>query len=147
MNRGQKIAWSQLTVVGVLAVASVILTVLFARKYRYELQEAWWIGSGYATPLLVLTILAPVLIRKRKGRTDIDERDVMIDHRATLAAFGTTYVVFIGVCFTTWVAAGFDRPMPAYWLMRIVLGAWIASVVAHALATVVCYGRGGNEDE
>jgi len=68
---------------------------------------------------------------------------MMIDHRAMLAAFGTTYVFFIGVCCTAWVAAGFDKLMPAYWLMRIVLGAWITSVVAHALATVVCYGRGG----
>ena len=114
MNRGQKIAWSQLAVVGVFAVASVILTVLFLREYGYELQEAWWIGSGYATPLLVLTILAPVLVRKRKGQIDVDERDMMIDHRAMLAAFGTTYIFFIGVCFTTWVAAGFDKPMPAY---------------------------------
>lgn len=142
MNRAQKIAWFQLAVVGVFAVASVILTALFARKYGYELQEAWWIGSGYATPLLVLTILAPVLIRKSKGQIDIDERDMMIDHRATLVAFGTTYVFFIGVCFTTWVAAGFDQPIPAYWLLRIVLGGWMTSVVAHALVTLFCYGRG-----
>lgn len=143
MNRRQKIAWLQLAVVGAAAVMSVILMAFFTRKYAYGFSEAWWIGSAYPTPLLVLTVLAPVFIRKKKGQIDFDERDLMIDRRAMVIAFGTTYVFFIGVCFTTWVAAGFDKPIPAYWLVRIVLGAWITSVLAHALTTIVCYGRGG----
>jgi len=145
MNRGQKIAWFQLAVVGIVAVASVILMALFARKYEYDLAEAWWIGSAYPTPLLVLTVLAPVFIRKKKGQIDFDERDLMIDRQAMVIAFGTTYVFFIGVCSTTWVAAGFDKLIPAYWLMRIVLGGWVTSVMAHALTTIVCYGRGGGD--
>ena len=145
MNRGQKIAWFQLGVVGIVAVASIILTVLFLRKYEYGLSEAWWIGSCYPTPLLFLTVLAPVFIRKKKGQIDSDERDLMIDRQAMIITFGTTYVFFIGACIAAWVAAGFDKLIPAYWLMRIVLGAWVTSIVAHALTTIVCYGRGGGD--
>ena len=142
MNRGQKIAWFQLGVVGIVTVASIILMALFVRKYEYEFLEAWWLGSGYACPVLTLTVLGPLVIfRKRKGRIHCDERDLMIDRRAMVIAFGTTYVFFIGACFTTWIAAGFDKSIPAYWLIRIVLGGWVTSVVAHALTTIVCYGR------
>jgi len=95
--------------------------------------------------LLVLTVLAPVFIRKKKGRIDFDERDLMIDRQAMRIAFLTSYAFFIVVCFTTWVAAGFDKPIPAYWLIRIVLGGWITSVVAHALTTLIKYSRGGKE--
>ncbi|MHC4739288.1 MAG: hypothetical protein ACYS9Y_10335 [Planctomycetota bacterium] len=142
MNRRQKIAWFQLTVVGIVAVVSVILMALFLRKYEYEFVEAWWIGSCYPTPLLVLTALAPVFIRKKKGQIDFDERDLIIDRYAAWIAFGTTYLFFILVCFMTWVAAGFDKLIPAYWLMRIVLGGWVTAVVVHALTTLFCYGRG-----
>jgi len=147
MNRQQKVAWFQLAVVGTAAVMSVILMAFFTRKYAYGFSEAWWIGSAYPAPLLVLTILAPVFIRKKKRQIDFDERDLMIDRRAMVIAFGTTYAFFIFVCFTTWVAAGFDKPIPAYWLIRIVLGGWVTSVVAHALTTIVCYVRGGEDGE
>lgn len=141
MNRGQKIAWFQLAVVGVVMAASLILTGFFVRGYG--LLEAWWLGSAYACPLLVLTVLGPpVIFRKKKGQIDSDERDLAIDRQAMIIAFGTTYAFFIAVSFTTWVAAGFDKPIPAYWLVRIVLGGWVTSIVAHALTTLVCYARG-----
>jgi hypothetical protein len=140
MNRQQKIAWFQLSVVGLLAVASVVLSALFVRKYEYALLEAWWIGSGYMTPFVALTVFAPIFFRKKKGQIDYDERDLTVDRRAMVIAFGSTYAFFIAVCFATWVAAGFDEPIPAYWLVRIVLGGWITSIVAHAFTTLVAYG-------
>ena len=147
MNRRQKIAYFQLILVGVLTVASVILSGLFVRKYEYAHLEAWWIGSGYMTPFVALTVFAPLFFRKKKGQIDFDERDLMIDRQAMLIAFASTYAFFIVVCFTTWVASGFDKPIPAYWLVRIVLGAWITSIVAHALTTLVGYGWGGKDSK
>ena len=147
MNRQQKIAWFQLAVVGTAAVMSVILMAFFIRKNAYGFSEAWWIGSGYSTPLLVLTVLAPAFIRKKKGQIDSDERDLMIDRKAARIAFGTTYTFFILVCFVAWVEAGFDKLIPAYWLVRVVFGAWITSVLAHALITLVCYGWGGKGEK
>ena len=148
MNRQQKVAWSQLAFVGAAGIFSVIAMVLFVRKYAYGLAEAWWIATGYAAPLLILAVIAPpVIFRKRKGRVDCDERDLMIDHYATRIAFGACFVFFVGVCMTTWIAAGVESMIPATWLTRIVYIGWTTTVVAHALTTVVCYGRGGIANE
>jgi hypothetical protein len=98
-------------------------------------------------PFVALTVFAPIFLRKKKGQIDFDERDLMIDRRAMVIAFGSTYAFFIAVCFTTWVVAGLDSLIPAYWLGRIVLGGWITAIVAHALTTLICYGRGGTDGQ
>ncbi|MHC4086912.1 MAG: hypothetical protein ACYSU5_17150 [Planctomycetota bacterium] len=141
MNRRQKIAWLQLAMVGAAAIVNVILMGLFVRKYEYGFLEAWWIGTGYSIPCIILAVLAPpVIFRKKKGQIDFDERDLMIDRQAMQIAFAITYAYFIAVCMTTWVVAGFDKPIPAYWLAWIVLGGWITSIVIHALTILVRYG-------
>jgi hypothetical protein len=147
MNRAQKIAWFQLAVVGMAAVASTILMALFLGKYAYGFSEAWWIGSGYSVPVVALAIFAPVFIRKKKDQIDFDERDLMIDRKAMRITFATSYAFFVAVCMMTWVAAGFDKLIPAYWLVRVVLGGWVTSVVAHALTTIVCYGWEGKGEK
>jgi cytochrome b561 len=148
MNRRQKIAWFQLAIVGAAAIVNIILTGLFVRKYEYGFLEAWWTGTGYSVPCIILAVLAPpVIFRKKKGQIDFDERELTIDHRAMQITFATTYAYFIAVCMTTWVVAGFDKPIPAYWLAWIVLGGWITSIVVHSLTTLVCYGRGGKGEK
>ena len=148
MNRLQKIAWMQLVLVGVAAGYSVIAMMYFMKKYGYAPAEAWWLAAGYAGLLLILAIIAPPLIfRKRKGRVDSDERDLTIDRCATLVAFGAAFVFLIGVCMTTWIAVGVESMIPAVWLTRIVYAVWVTTIVAHALTTVVCYRRGGSANE
>ena len=149
MNRQQKIALFQLALVGIIVVASVILTVVFVRKYEYGFLEAWWFGIGYSTPpFFILAVLAPpIILRKKKRPIDFDERDLMIDRRAMRITFAITYAFFIVACMTTWVVVGFDSLIPAYWLTRIVLGGGVTSIVAHALTTLVCYHLGGKDGQ
>lgn len=148
MNRLQKIAWTQLGLVGAAVGYSVVAMMYFMKKYEYAPGEAWWLAAGYAAPLLILAIIAPPLIfRKRKGRVDSDERDLIIDRFATRIAFGATFVCFIGVCMTTWIVVGVESMIPAVWLTRIVYAVWITTIVAHALTTVVCYRREGLANE
>lgn len=143
MNRLQKIAWSQLAFVAAAASFSVIAMGLFVRKYDYRFAEAWWIAAGYSAPCLILAVIAPpVIFRKKKRQVDSDERDLMIDHYATRIAFGVSFLFFVGVCMTTWVAVGVDSLIPAHWLTRIVYIGWVTTLTAHALTTVVCYGQG-----
>ena len=143
MNRAQKIAWCQLILVGIAAVASVILTGLWMRKYEHGFAQAWWFGSAHPTILIALTVFVPLFFRKKKGQINFDERDLIIDRQAARFAFTASYGFFIVVCFTTWTAVGFDSQIPAYWLARIALGGWIIAILAHALAIIVCYGWGG----
>ena len=148
MNRLQKIAWTQLGFIGVAAGYSVIAMMYFMKKYEYTAAGAWWLATGYAAPLLILAVIAPpAIFRKRKGRVDSDERDLMIDRCAMRIAFGAAFVFFVGVCMATWIAVGVESMIPAVWLTRIVYAAWTTTIAAHALTTVVCYSRGGIADE
>ncbi len=148
MNRQQKIASCQLGFVAAAVIFSVVAMGFFLRKYGYTATEAWWLAAGYAAPLLILAVIAPpVIFRKRKDRVDSDERDLMIDRCAMRIAFGAAFVFFVGVCMTTWIAVGVDSMIPAVWLTRIVYIGWAATIATHALTTIVCYSRGGLTNE
>ena len=133
MNKTQKIAWCQLILVGIAAIASVILTALWMRKYEYGFLQAWWFGSAHPTILVALTVFVPLFFRKKKGQINFDERDLIIDRQAARLAFGASYGFFIVVCFMTWTAVGFGSQIPAYWLARIALGGWITIKKMHTL--------------
>ena len=148
MNRQEKIAWSQLVLLAIAAAFSAVATVCFIWKYDYTAAEAWWLAVGYTAPILILAVVAPpVIFRKRKGQVGSDERDLMIDRCATQIAFCAAFAFFVGVCMTTWIAVGVDNMIPAVWLMRIVYIGWATTIAAHALATVVCYSRGDMPNE
>jgi len=148
MNRLQKIAWFQLTVIVIAAIAGIFNSWLYMQKYEYTFLKAWWFGMGWPVGLcLFLVVFSPLFFRKKKGRVNFDERDLVIDRRATRTAFGAAYFFFIIACITIWETAGLDALIPAYWLSRIMLGGLIMAVVVHPLTTVVCYGRGGKKGE
>ena len=94
-----------------------------------------------------LVVLAPVFFRKKKGRINFDERDLIIDRRAARIGFGASFFFFIAACITIWVVVGMNTAIPAYWLARIVLGGWITAAVAHALTILVCYALGSKGEK
>jgi uncharacterized membrane protein len=148
MNRQQKIAWFQLVVIAIAAVASVVNSGLYMQKYGYTFLKAWWFGTGWPVILCVLlVVLAPVFFRKKKGQINFDERDLIIDRRAARIGFGASVFFFIAVCATIWVAVGIDTAIPAYWLGRIILGGWLTAAVVHAITTVVCYNLGSKGEK
>jgi uncharacterized membrane protein len=142
MNRRQKVAWYQLSLVAAAAVLGVVLMAHFVRIYEYSFVDAWWYGMGYAVLVLILTVFGPLFFRKKKGQVDYDERDLIIDRRAAWIAFGATYAYFILACMITWVVAGVESLIPAYWLTRIVIGGWVTAIVTNAAMVLVFYSRG-----
>jgi len=148
MNRQQKIAWFQLVVIAVATVASVVNSWLYMQKYGYTFLRAWWFGTGWPVILCIsLVVLAPVFFRKKKGRINFDERDLIIDRRAVRIGFGASFFFFMAVCAAIWVTVGIDTAIPAYWLGRIILGVWLIAALVHALTTIVCYGWGGKGEK
>jgi hypothetical protein len=148
MNRHQKIALLNLCIVAAATIASVIIAGLYVRKYGYGFLEAWWFAISY--PIVLVAIWSAITIGisfRKKGRIISDERDLIIDRQAMWIGFGISYVYFIMVCMTVWLAAGVDSLIPAFWLIRIVLGGWIITMIAHSVTTLVCYGRGGKKNE
>lgn len=146
MNRQQKIARLQLIVIAIATIASVVNSMLYMHRHGYTFSQAWWLGSAWPVVLCFFGVmLAPFLLRRRKGRVDFDERDLMIDIRASRIALGASYFFFIAACATLWVSVGIDTPIPAYWLGRIILGGWLTTAIVHALTTIVCYAWGGGQ--
>jgi uncharacterized membrane protein len=147
MNRQQKVARLQLIIIAVAAILSVVNAMFYMYRHGYAFSQAWWSGSGWPVVLCFFgVVLAPLILRKKKGQISFDERDLMIESRASRIALGVSYFFFIAACATLWVSVGIDTPIPAYWLGRIILGGWLTAALVHALTTMICYawaGKGG----
>lgn len=141
MNRWQKIAWLQLTIITIAAILSIINSVPYMHKHGYTFSQAWWLGTGWPVILCFFgVVLAPIFVRKKKGQINFDERDLIIYRTASQIGFGASFFFFIAACATIWVTAGIDTPIPAYWLGRIILGGWLTTATVHALTTIIFYG-------
>jgi len=146
MNRQQKIALLQLTIIAIAAILSVINSVPYMHKHGYTFSQAWWLGSGWPVVFCFFgVVLAPLFLRKKKAQINFDERDLIIYRTASQIGFGASFFFFIAACATLWFAVGIDTPIPAYWLGRFILGGWLTAVTVHALTTIVCYSFGGKD--
>jgi hypothetical protein len=148
MNKRQKVARLQLIIIAVAALASVINSMFYMHRHGFTFSRAWWLGSGWPVVFCFFGVmLAPLFFRKKKGRVDFDERDLMIDNRASRIALGASYSFFMLACMAIWVSVGIDTPIPAYWLGRIILGGWLTTALVHALTTTICYAWEGGRHE
>jgi len=148
MNRMQKVAWFQLSLLVVMAVLSIIFMFHFRTKYEYGYLYAWELGAAHAYPMIILIVLGPLIFfRKKKGRVDYDERDLIIDRQSAVASFaayfGFTLVVFLAM----WLTLGIEKLIPVHRLGNIIFGGFVFAVIAGAVTTLVCYGRGVKDGE
>lgn len=148
MNRQQKIARLQLIIIVICAILSVINSVSYMHKHGFTFSRAWWLGSGWPVIFCFFGVmLSPFFLRKKKGQINSDERDLLIENRASHIAFGASYSFFIVACSTLWYIVGIDTPIPAYWLGRFILGGWLTSAIVHATTTLVYYGWGAKGEQ
>jgi hypothetical protein len=148
MNRQQKIAWLQLIIIAICAILSVINSMSYMHKHGFTFSRSWWLGSGWPVVFCFIGVtLSPFFLRKKKGQINSDERDLLIGNKASQITFGASYSFFIIACSALWYTVGIDTPIPAYWLGRFILGGWLTSVLVHATATIVCYGRGAKGEQ
>jgi len=144
----QKVAWFQLSLLVVMAVLSVIFMFHFRTKYEYGYLYAWELGAAHAYPMIILIVLGPLIFfRKKKGRVDYDERDLIIDRQSAIASLGAYYAFSVVVFVAMWATMGMDTPIPMHWLGGILLGGFVFAVIAGAVTTLICYGRGVKDGE
>lgn len=98
MNRAQKMAWYNLTVI----VASLTIsgTVIGILTILYGMPTALG-GLGFLG-IAALVGLSPILFRKKRGQISFDERDQLIHKRATLAAYSIFWFFFTAACMIPW---------------------------------------------
>ena len=117
-------------------------------RHGYTFSQAWWLGSGWPVAFCFFgVVLSPLFLRKKKGQISFDERDLLIDSRASRIALGASYFFFIAACATLWFAVGIDTPIPAYWLGRFILGGWLTAAIVQAITIIVYYGWTGKGEK
>jgi hypothetical protein len=134
MCQTQKEALFNLVVVG-LALATVL-----------SLYPVFGPSAAAGFGLLGLLGLGPVFYRKRRCRIVADERDHLIQRRATIIAYTVFWLAFVA---SAMLALGFYGAEGAVPVMVVMNAVWLGVmlvVAMHAIATLVQYGWGGVDE-
>jgi len=143
MNRAQKIAWLFVITISLAVVTSIATVVLLYVKFgmpRAQAGLAFLAIAGFGG-------LGPLVFKKDKGPVTCDERGRLINKRAALVAFTTSYL-FVGLaCMIPFCILGPDALLSVNWLPMIFMGAGLITFFVHSLAVLVQYSWGGKDGE
>ena len=136
MNRAQKMAWFNLTVIvaslTISGTAVGILTIL------YGMPKALG-GLGFLG-IAALIGLSPILFRKRRGQISFDERDQLIYRRATFAAYSIFWFFFTAACMIPWWILETGARIRVVLLPCMLAGGYIIFQLVQSVAILVQYG-------
>ena len=143
MNRAQKMAWFLIIAIATgLVMSAVAVTVLyFVVGMPRALAGLACLGiSGFGG-------LAPLIFKENEGKVTFDERDNLINRRAALAGFGSSYL-FIGLaCMIPFFIFGPNKSISVSCLPLIFGGAGLTCFFAHSVAILIQYGRTRKEKD
>jgi hypothetical protein len=140
MNREQKRAWSLVVGMSLALFLVIIAGVLHlldmsgARLFVYAAAVAQ--GAG---------VIVCLRVKPDAGAVTSDERDKEIEKSAYLAGFGAVYLFVIVVSFAPIAILGEDASIPVTWMPGLLVGAGLCQAYAMSIATLVKYGRGGDD--
>ena len=143
MNRAQKIAWFLLTV---LSVTTVLTLAAFGILYAIFGTPIAFAAFGF-TGLSGLAGLAPLIFKKDEGAVDFDERDIQINRRSAIAAFGCSFLFTGLACMVPFLILGPTSSIRVCWLPAIFGGTGLTVYIVHSVAILVQYGKGGQSNE
>lgn len=143
MNRLQKIAWYNLTViVASLAISGAaigILTIMFGMPKALG-------GLGFLG-IAALSGLSPILFREKRSQVNFDERDLLIHKRAILIAYSVFWVFFTAACMIPWWILKTGASIPVVVLPLVLAGGFIIVQLVQSVAILVQYGWRGRKNE
>ena len=139
MNRTQKTAWFTLIV---LVFASVLSLAAFCMGYFVLGVPARRAAGGFGfIGIMGLLGLIPILFKKDKAKVQCDERDVMIQRNAAVAAYATFWVLFVAAAMIPWFVTGPNGTITVNYLPWMVFGGMFVVMLVQALVTLQQYGR------
>jgi len=141
MNRTQKTTWFLIITILSAVVVSGVAVALLAVKIGMPKALA----GGYFLGIAGLGGLAPLIFRKDKGKVRCDERDKLINRRAALAGFGSSYLLVGLVCMIPFFVLGPEANISVVWLPMIFVIACIGCFFGHSVAVLIQYGRGSKD--
>jgi len=135
-------AWWTLTWAGFAFVSSGIATTLM---YFLRGFPAAYAGSAFLG-LFGLAGLSPILFKKDLGRVGCDERDRLINHRAALAAFTTSYLVMGMACMIPFFVMGPNADISIIWGPLIFMAGGFTCFIVYAVAILIQYGSDSRQE-
>ena len=142
MSRQQKYAWFIL-VLFVITVAAYLILLPFIGPLP-ALGAVGFLGfAGFGS----------MFFRRKPGQQEpvMDERDELIQSKASHHAFLASYEWFILACMGGWVLsgcwAGREASVPAFILPLFVFGGMAVFLLAYALTVLILYGREARHGE
>jgi hypothetical protein len=142
MNKAQEWAWLMLFLAPfMVAISGGVFVWLFYLEGRLLMLAAFALWC-------VLLWLLPYMFSKiptKKARAFFDERDKLIQKRATLAGYLGFWFYFVTACIIPLWFVGPTGSISAILLPIILLGGIIIFAIIQNLATLIQYGRGGGD--
>jgi hypothetical protein len=84
--------------------------------------------------------LIPVLFKKAPAQVQWDERDLLIQRNANIAAYATFWVLFVGAAMIPWFVMGPGGTITVSYLAWMVFGGMFVVEIIQAIATLQQYG-------
>jgi len=141
MNRVQKIAWSLVVMISVAFFLSCIAIAILYVKVGMPKALA---GLGFMG-IAGLGGFSALIFQTEKGKVTLDERDRLINRRAVLAGFGTSYLLVGLACMIPFFILGPKASISVTWLPYIFMGAGLSMFFVHSVAILIQYGWGGED--
>lgn len=140
MNRVQKIAWLfVITISLAVSLSAVAVGILYA---KFGFSKPMAVGLAFLA-IAGIGGLGPLIFKKDKSPVAFDERDGIINQRASLAGFAASYLVVGIACMLPFFILGPESQIPVFWLPMIFMGAGISSVFTRSVVILIQYGLGG----
>jgi hypothetical protein len=145
MNRAQKMAWFSLIMVTLGFVLSLISVGVLHFGYGLPMRRAAG-GFGFIG-IMGFSGLAPLLFNKDKGKVKLDERDLLIKNKATMAAYCSFWPVFVVAAIAPFFVYGPDGMVSVKYLCSMVFGGMFIVILVNSLVTLQEYGWKDKKNE
>ncbi len=145
MNREQKTARFSLIVILIALTLSVIAVGVLYFVVGLPIRRA--LGGFAFIAICGLMGLAPILYKKERGRVSFDERDLLIQKKATLRAYTIFWVLFILAAMILFFILGPKGTISVKYLPAMVLGGMVTVMLVQSIVTLEEYGRRGKGEK
>jgi len=141
----QKMSWMMVICIGTaLALSAIAITILY---FKIGFPRAW-AGWGFMG-ITGFGGLAPTIFKKDPGPVQCDERDRLINMKATQGSFVLSYLVFGFLCMGIWAYrySQSTETISIHLLPLLFGAAGITAYLTHAITILILYGKDNKQTE
>ena len=143
MNKYQKAAYFTLILCGLAIVLSISAMLIL----HFAVGIPWFIStSGFAfISIMGFSPIRPSLFKK--DLRGLDERDLLIKHKAMIAAYRSFWPLLVIAVVVPFFIYGYNGTVPVWYLCWMVLGGFFWVFLIYSIAILNEYGWRDNENE